>query len=92
MISHFNEDEKKKSDARFAEDSERTYLSYMQQSYDEGKEEGREEGREEGIKQGIEQGAEQRNIAIAKSMLKDNLDISTISRYTGLSEEIIRKL
>ena len=84
MISHFNEDEKKKADARFAEDQERTYLSYMQQSYDE--------GHEKGMKQGIEQGIEQRSIEIAKSMLKDNLDISTISRYTGLSEEIIRKL
>ena len=92
MISHFNEDEKKKSDARFAEDSERTYLSYMQQSYDEGLEKGREEGREEGIQQGIEQGAEQEKIAIAKSMLKKKLDINMISEITGLSEEIIRKL
>ena len=49
-------------------------------------------GIEEGIKQGIEQGIEQRSIEIAKSMLKDNLDISTISRYTGLSLEEIKKL
>ena len=92
MISHFNEDEKKKLQARYAEDQERTFLSYKQYYYDEGLEKGRVEGREEGIQQGIEQGAEQRNIAIAKSMLKKKLDINMISEITGLSVEQVKKL
>ncbi len=92
MITHFTEEDKKKLQARYAEDQERTFLSYKQYYYDEGREIGRVEGREEGIKQGIEQGAEQEKIAIAKSMLKKKLDINMISEITGLSEEIIRKL
>ena len=41
---------------------------------------------------GLEQGAEQRNIEIAKNMLKDTNDYQLISKYTGLSVENIRKL
>ena len=44
----------------------------------------RQEGRQEGeIKKQIE---------IAKNMLKDNLPISTIIKYTGLSKEEVEKL
>ena len=39
MITHFTEEDKKKLQARYAEDQERTFLSYLQQSYDEGREE-----------------------------------------------------
>lgn len=40
----------------------------------------------------FEQGAKQRNVEIAKSMLKDALSIETIIKYTGLSEKEINNL
>ncbi len=46
----------------------------------------------EGIKEGKEEGIKERNIAIAKNMLKDNLDIKTICKYTGLSKEEVESL
>ena len=38
------------------------------------------------------QGIEQKAIEIAKSMLKDNMPVETISKYTGLSLEEIKEL
>ena len=62
----------------------------------EGLAEGLEKGIEQGIEQGMAQGLEQGSLAekqnIAKAMLNDNLDVSTISKYTGLSEEEIMTL
>ena len=46
-----------------------------------GKKEGKKEGKEEGIKEGTV--SEKKTIA--KSMLKDNIPIEQISKYTGLS-------
>ncbi len=76
MKTHFTEEDKKKLQERYEEDQERTFLSYMQQSYDEG----------------LEKGAEQINIAIAKSMLEEKMDLNLISKITGLSVEQIKKL
>ena len=50
------------------------------------------EAREKGIEQGIEKGIEQEKIEIVKNMLKDEVDISVISKYTGLSKEEIERL
>ena len=50
----------------------------------EGKEEGLKEGKEEGLKQGKEE--------MARNMLKDNVDITIISRYTGLTIKEIQGL
>ena len=55
-------------------------------------EEAREQGIEKGIEQGIEKGIEQEKIEIVKNMLKDEVDISVISKYTGLSKEEIERL
>ena len=41
---------------------------------------------------GIQQGIYEKSIETAKSMLKDNLDIQTISKYTGLTVEVISSL
>ena len=41
---------------------------------------------------GIQQGIYENSIETAKSMLKDNLDIQTISKYTGLTVEVISSL
>ena len=49
-------------------------------------------GISQGIKQGINQGLQRRNIEIAKSMLKKNMDIEDIIDITGLSKEEIKKL
>ena len=58
----------------------------------EAREKGIEQGIEKGIEQGIEKGIEQEKIEIVKNMLKDEVDISVISKYTGLSKEEIERL
>ena len=45
-----------------------------------------------GIEQGIEQGSKQKEIEIAKMMLKDNMPTDTIVKYTGLTKEEIESL
>lgn len=50
------------------------------------------EGYEQGISQGLEQGISSRNIEIARNMIKDKVDISIISKYTGLSKKEIEEL
>ena len=51
-------------------------------------EEERRLGREEGIKEGIKEN----QIAIARGMKKDNIDVNSISKYTGLTIEEIENL
>ncbi|MEI0496058.1 Rpn family recombination-promoting nuclease/putative transposase [Brachyspira intermedia] len=51
-------------------------------------EEERRLGKEEGIKEGIKEN----QIAIAKNMKNDKVDVNTISKYTGLSIEEIKNL
>ena len=58
----------------------------------EGKEEGLKKGKEEGLKKGLKEGEKNKSIEIAKNMLKDNVDINIISKYSGLSVEEINKL
>ena len=50
------------------------------------------QGINQGIKQGINQGLQKRNIEIAKSMLKKNMNIEDIIDITGLTKEEIVKL
>ena len=47
---------------------------------------------EEAKEQGIEQGIEQRNIEIAKNLIKENINIELISKTTGLSIEEVKKI
>ena len=54
------------------------------QAYRDGKDEGREEGRKEGILTEKQ--------TIAKSMLKENIDINIISKCTGLAISEINSL
>ena len=51
-----------------------------------------DEGISQGIEQGISQGIEQEKLEIAKNMLKEKLDIATISRMTGLDADTLEKL
>ena len=48
--------------------------------------------KEEGRKEGVEQGSLYKTIEIAKSLLKNNVDIHIIANSTGLSMEAIQKL
>lgn len=54
-------------------------------------EKGLKEGMEKGLEQGQEQGLEQANRQIVMTMLKEGLDISTISKYTKLEKKFIEK-
>lgn len=56
------------------------------------REESYSKGIERGIKQGIEQGTKDSKLEIAKNMLKDNISIELISKFTGLSVEEIESL
>lgn len=71
-------------------------LAAREKGLDEGRAEGRilgrAEGLEEGFEEGIEQGIEQKSIEIVENMLLENIDISLISKISGLTEEEIIKI
>ena len=52
----------------------------------------REEGKAEGIKEGIKEGRLAEQISMATAMKKENIDIETIKRITGLTIKEIEKL
>ena len=58
----------------------------------EAKNEGISEGLEKGIVQGISKGEKSKSIDIARNMIKDNVPIDVISRYTSLSIEEIQNI
>ena len=66
--------------------------TYRTEGLLEGRMIGREEGREEGRAEGREEGARNQSIAIAKEMIKMNLDKSIIKRATGLTDEELDNL
>ena len=53
---------------------------------------GYEEGIEEGIEKGKAEGSKQKAYEIAKSMLKENIPIEAIAKFTKLSMEEIENL
>ena len=48
--------------------------------------------RREAYREGLEQGAEQTKIETAKKLLKDNLQIEQIAKYTDLPLEKVQEL
>ena len=50
------------------------------------------ESRQEGLQEGIQEGIHKGRQAVILNMLKEKLDLSVISKVTGLSEEEIKKL
>ena len=66
--------------------------TYRTEGLLEGRMIGREEGREEGRAEGRAEGARNQSIAIAKEMIKMNLDKSIIKRATGLTDEELDNL
>ena len=53
---------------------------------------GEERGRNEGISLGITQGEKKAKLETAKSMKSENMSVSLIAHFTGLSVEEIEKL
>ena len=51
-----------------------------------------EKGMELGRKEDIKEATKKTRIEMAKKMLEDKLDISVISKYTGLSKDEIKKM
>ena len=73
-------------------DTIRTQDSVLDTYRTEGLLEGRMIGREEGREEGRAEGARNQSIAIAKEMIKMNLDKSIIKRATGLTDEELDSL
>ena len=71
-------------------------INELESAINEGKaigfEDGKAAGFEDGEKSGIIKGTNKRNIEIAKNMLKENIDIKTISKVTGLRVEDIQSI
>ena len=63
-----------------------------EKAFENGFSAGEERGRNEGISIGLSQGAQQAKIETAKSMKLENIPISMIAHFTGLSPEEIEKL
>ena len=66
--------------------------TYRTEGLLEGRMIGREEGRAKGRAEGREEGARNQSIAIAKEMIKMNLDKSIIKRATGLTDDELDNL
>ena len=79
-----NQDERERELAELRLKYIRDQNAIRDYGYDRGKEEGRREGIEEGIKD--------EKINIAKAMLKDNIPLKQIIKFTGLSKEEIESL
>ena len=83
-----SEDEIIRDRALRLEIAELDYNTGMKHAREEGIQQGIEKGIEKGIEQGIEKGIEQgknlEKIEMIKQMLKENIDIETISKVTGL--------
>ena len=68
------------------------YVRGLKDGVREGKELGIKEGEERGLRKGKELGVSENRRAIAANMLAMNMEISTIARVTGLSEDEVRAL
>jgi predicted transposase/invertase (TIGR01784 family) len=64
----------------------------FEDGFSAGEERGRNEGISIGLSQGISQGEKKAKIETAKSMKLENMPISMIAHFTGLSPEEIEKL
>lgn len=73
---------------KFAIENARTWEDYIQEKTNEAE----EIGYEYGMKQGVKQGVKKSKLKIAKAMLKNNIDLTTIINCTGLSKNTLLKL
>ena len=88
-IKRVNEDQEfyeymsAEEDARKIQNSLRK--EWREEALTEGLEKGIKEGIKKGVKEGKIEGKREQSISIAKSLLKNNIDIGIISESTGLS-------
>ena len=79
-----------------SQDEHERYLTELRQKYimDQKaiEDAGYDKGLKAGLQQGLQQGIQQEKIAIAKNMKKQNIDIKTICKVTGLSIEEIKNI
>jgi predicted transposase/invertase (TIGR01784 family) len=92
MFNVITSDKKTQELLRMREKGERDFNSAMKNSEIRGIVKGRKEGRKEGIIEGRIEGIEKGIKKTALSMLADGVQISTISKYTGLSLSEIQSL
>ncbi len=83
-VEYLTGDEEVKRLAELREKWEMDRNSEIGQAQKEGEAKGRAEGKAEGISE--------RNIEIAKSMLKDGIDLEIVMKYTGLSKKEVEEL
>ena len=95
-LKYLSKDEEIRRIAELKEKARRDAVAVEQfnreQGLKKGLEEGIKQGIAQGIEQGIEQGVKQAKKDMVKNMLCENIDIKTISKVTGISEEEILKI
>ena len=64
----------------------------IEEGFEQGIEKGIKQGIKQGVKKGIEEGIEQNKITMIKGMLKENLDIKTISKVASVPINEIKKI
>ena len=87
-VEELNEDSEFVSIISPDKDNEMVINTLKNEAIKEGKLEGIKEGKLEGIKEGKREST----LETAKKMLKDNLDIKMICKYTGLTKKEINSL
>lgn len=68
------------------------YIMDQKAIHDHGYDKGLEEGMKQGLTQGIETGTKKEKLEIAKKMKIEKIDLKTIEKVTGLTEEEINKI
>ena len=58
----------------------------------QGHEKGVQQGMQQGLEQGVQQGVQQGLLDVALRMLQNDMDIKTICKLTGMSEDKVLKL
>ena len=75
-----------------SQDERERYLAELREKYILDQKAIEDAGYDKGLKDGMSQGHKERNIEIAKNLLKLNMPIEQIKKVTGLTEEEIKKL
>ena len=67
-------------------------LSSLELKKQEGLQKGLQKGLQEGLQKGLQKGEQKGVQETAKKMLKDDLDMKVIAKYTGLSQDRLNEL
>ncbi|ERK18408.1 Mobile element protein [Pantoea sp. AS-PWVM4] len=52
----------------------------------------RQESHQQGLQKGLQEGVQEGKLQVAQRMLRDNIDVKTIMKFTGLSEKELQQL